>query len=129
MSPSDGKTSVESDIAYDFLYNLTKEDLIRRHIKELKKSIQKPENTAVAEVMAVSNETTTTIENKNTSTKQLGGGPSQLCFQQFSFSIFGNSGCSIAGGGTATSGGSGSGGVIKTIARKFFGRKTFFTRG
>ena len=83
----------------------------------------------VAEVMAVSNETTTTTDNKNNSS-QLGGGHSQLCFQQGVFiSIFGNSGCSTPVGGTATSGGSGSGGVIKTIARKFFGRKTFFTRG
>ena len=32
MDESDGKTSVESDIAEDFLYNMTKEDLI----KELK---------------------------------------------------------------------------------------------
>ena len=85
VAPSDGKTSVDSDSVYVFLYNLTKEDLIRRHIKELKKSIKKPENTAVAEVMAVSNETTTTIDNKNTSTKQLGGGHSQLCFLARSF--------------------------------------------
>ena len=30
VAPSDGKTSVDSDSAYDFLNNLTKEDLIRR---------------------------------------------------------------------------------------------------
>ena len=41
VAPSDGKTSVDSDSAYDFLYNLTKEDLIRRHIKELKKVYSK----------------------------------------------------------------------------------------
>ena len=42
VDESDGKTSVESDIAEDFLYNMTKEDLIKElktikeHFRELK---------------------------------------------------------------------------------------------